>query len=153
MRLFRLRSKFLILDLTTRINSSFLLVDSTSLPADTMEDSIAADVHPDGAVVHDSITADVPTDGTVFTSTDHPEDTVSIQRSQHPRKPSAYLTNYDCNGIPQLHSISTSKYTSPHSLSTGFSYSQLPDSHRVFSLSVDIITEPASYLEAIQHKC
>lgn len=65
----------------------------------------------------------------------------------------SYLASYDCNGLPQLHSVSTSSHSSPHNLSNVFSYSQLFATHQAFSLSVDNITEPSSCSEAIKHKC
>lgn len=74
---------------------------------------------------------------------------VPVRRSDRIRSLPKHLQDFECKGLPQLHSATRS----PHALSKVFSYSKLSLSHYAFSVALDQMKEPISYAEAIKHQC
>ena len=136
---------FLIRPLSTPTNLEPVQVVSAIPDAASTSGNTSTAVDP--ATTSDGFSTASPVDNSTSSSS------VPLRRSTRNRHLPSYLTTYDCHGLPQLHSLSSASFSSPHPLSQVFTYSRLSPFHRAYSVAIDSIVEPSSYSDAIQHQC
>lgn len=134
------------------------VISSTTNIADIVNDDIAVDVNDSQrtneevkpTMVIDDSEADVDIEAAALPAM---PDSLPVRKSSRVHVPSNLLKNYDCRGMPNLHSIKTTPSTSPHTLPKVFSYNLLSSEHYIFSSRLDNSTLPTTYNEAVKHQC